>query len=41
MTCNSSWIAELDRIARVYGLNSQQKLAFARAYAAAAKRQFR
>ena len=41
MTCNSAWIAELDRIARVYGLNSQQKLDFACAYAAAAKRQFR
>ena len=41
MTCNSAWVAEFDRLSRVYKLNFKEKFAFARKYAAVAKRHFR
>ena len=34
MTCNSAWVAEFDRLSRVYKLNFKEKCAFARKYAA-------
>jgi len=40
MTCNSAWVAEFDRLSRVYKLNFKEKCAFARKYAAVAKRHF-
>ena len=40
MTCNSAWVAEFDRLSRVYKLNFKELFAFARKYAAVAKRHF-